>query len=156
MNDADVQVVHALNDAQTADLERLFQNEWWTTGRREADIRRMLAETDVVAALAERTSGRIVAFSRALTDRVYRAWVLDVMVDRERRGQGLGQRVVQALLDHDDLRAVEMITLSCRPELAGFYGQFGFETADGPTRFMRLDRSGRTAPWVAATEDRGS
>jgi hypothetical protein len=40
--------IEALNDAQTEDLHRFYQSEWWTRGRTLAETRRMLQHSDVL------------------------------------------------------------------------------------------------------------
>ena len=135
-----VRVIHQLTEAHILDLHELYQHEWWTQGRRLEDIRRMLAATNVTIACEDTASGQLIAFSRVLTDTVYRAHLFDVIVAKGYRGQGLGGRLVESVLEHPRVR-VERIWLSCRPELVPFYEKWGFSTPAGPDSQFMLRQS---------------
>ncbi len=77
--------VDRLNENQTRDLWQFYQEEWWTRGRRLEDIENMLGHSDLIFALVEEASDRLAGFSRVLTDYVYKALVLDVIVGRDFR-----------------------------------------------------------------------
>lgn len=86
----------------------------------------MLLHSDYVFGFCEADSQRLVAFARVLSDRVYRAVVLDVIVADHHRGQGLGTLLMQQVLAHPDLKNIELIQLFCLPEMVPFYEKFGF------------------------------
>ena len=142
--------IDSLNEAQVLRLHELFVTTWWTNARELADVRRMLEHTDLQFGLAEEQSGELVAFARVLTDHVYKALVLDVVVDPERRGAGIGRRLMEEVLAHPVIAAVQHVELYCLPERYGFYGRLGFECELGELTFMR-----RTSPDAAAASERG-
>ena len=77
---------HSLTDYRIEQLLELFRNEWWSRGRDTASVHEMLSSTDLVFALVEPSTDRLGAFARVLTDRVYFAIVLDVIVAPSLRG----------------------------------------------------------------------
>jgi GNAT superfamily N-acetyltransferase len=98
----------------------------------------MLAGTDLVLALIDRETDRLVGFTRALTDWRYRAYVYDVIVAPDWQGQGLGRVLVEAMLTR--LEGVETIELTCRPDMVGFYRRWGFTDELNGSLLMRLRR----------------
>jgi GNAT superfamily N-acetyltransferase len=126
-----------LTDEQIPDLERLYQAEWWTKGRRLPDIRKMLENTDVLVAFCDPTNGRLIAFARVITDYVYKALILDVIVDAAHRGKDLGGALMDAIVEHPRLKDVNHFELYCRPELVPFYRKWEFTEELGELRFMR-------------------
>src|SRR5262249_40829009 len=88
--------VDTLSESQIEDLYRLYKNEWWTKARTMEDVRRMLDAACIIVALADAASGRLVAFSRVITDGVYKALILDVIVDSSERKRGLGRMLMNA------------------------------------------------------------
>jgi GNAT superfamily N-acetyltransferase len=132
--------IDRLDDSQEKDLIKLYSQEWWTQGRGAADIETMLRHSDVIVGVCDRDTRRLVAFSRLLTDRVYKALLLDVIVDEAYRGAGLGKVLLDAVVNHPILRNVRHIELYCRPELVQFYARWGFEIKSGDLCFMRLAR----------------
>ncbi len=94
-----------------------------------------IAEKNTGGAYVE---GEQVGFARVITDYACFAYVADVIVWPERRGLGIGKKLVRALLDHPELAGVTSFSLRTA-DAHGLYEQFGFETAtDG--RYMRLSR----------------
>jgi len=75
----------------------------------------MLKNSDIIVALCEhlrcsvavRTSRQLLEFSRILTDYVYRAFLLDVVIRDNYRQQGLGKILMEAIVNHPDLKEIE-------------------------------------------------
>jgi predicted GNAT family N-acyltransferase len=97
----------------------------------------MLAGSDLVIGLVDPTSDRLVGFARAITDHVFTAVVLDVIVDSEYRGTGLGAQLMDELLASSELAEVDSIELICQPELVDFYRRWGFTDSVGRSLLMR-------------------
>jgi predicted GNAT family N-acyltransferase len=132
------ELVHALTSSQIDDLVALYQGEWWSVGRTRADVDTMLAHC-IPFGLAD-DAGRLVGFARAISDRVYKALVLDVIVATAWRGRGLGAQLIDAVVAHPALREVRHIELYCQPELGPFYERWSFSAEVGPVQLMRRAR----------------
>ena len=101
--------------------------DWWAD--REVDrVRQALAETPV--AVGVEADGDLVASARVLTDYTYYATVYDVIVAADRRGEGLGATLLEAVLNHPELQDVPGLTLLCRRGLIPYYESVGFELFD--------------------------
>ena len=101
--------------------------EWWAD-RTTEDVRRALVETGVAVGIE--ADGELVAAARVLTDYTYYAKVYDIIVAANSRGEGHGERLLEAVIDHPDLRAVDGLALNCREGLVAFYESVGFERFD--------------------------
>lgn len=101
--------------------------EWWDD-REELAVRTALAETAVAVGIED--DGELVASARVLTDHTYYATVYDVIVAADRRGEGLGETLMQAVVDHPDLQSVGGLSLLCRRGLVPYYESVGFELFD--------------------------
>ena len=126
-----------LTDEQIEDLYRLYQQEWWTKGRQLADVRRMLQHCDVLVAFCDSDSKRLIGFARVITDFVYKALVLDVIVETTYRKSGLGRALMDAIVEHPSLKSMQHFELYCLPEMIPFYQKWGFTEALGDLQFMR-------------------
>jgi GNAT superfamily N-acetyltransferase len=131
-----VQVQDRIDPEQVPELVALLAATWWSPGRSEDVIRRMLSGSDVVLAALDE-AGRLVGFARVLTDRVCIALVLDVVVAEDRRGTGVGAALMDAVVAHPDIAAVESLELVCQPELRDFYRRWGFTDEVGRSGLMR-------------------
>ena len=133
----DLTFTDRLEERHVHELHALYQNEWWTRGRTLDETRRVVEHSDLVFAFLDETDGHLVAFARVITDRVFKALVFDVIVAPERRGDGLGPRLLDRILTHPVLTDVKHLELYCLPELVPFYEQLGFSTELGGVRLMR-------------------
>jgi len=103
----------------------LLENQYWTRGvTREALAKAQLGSSAWVG--ARDAQGRWVATARANSDGSRHAYVADVAVAPEYRGRGLGEALVQLLLDHPKVRGSALVRLATSDAQA-FYERFGFE-----------------------------
>lgn len=75
-----------------------------------------------------------VGFARAITDFATFYWICDVFIDETHRGRGLGKKLVQCIVEADELKDLKgaLATMDAH----GLYEQFGFQKDDGG-RYMR-------------------
>ena len=130
-------LIDSIDDHRLPQLMELYRREWWTGKRTTNQVRELLKWSDLVIGLCDEADDRLVAFARVLTDRVFRAFIFDVIVAPDHRGSGLGQRLMRELLAHPIVRDVELIELYCRPELVAYYVRLGFATPDSGVVLMR-------------------
>jgi GNAT superfamily N-acetyltransferase len=129
-------IVEALTESQISDLMELYQNEFWCSQRTREDVVKMLAATDVIIGLVDE-SDRLIGFTRVLTDFVYRAIVFDVIVKPTHRKIGLGAKLMDAVVNHPKLQAVETSGLNCLPKMIPFYKRWDFTDDMGEIKSMR-------------------
>jgi len=128
----DLKLIHELTQQQITDLHNLYQSEWWAKGRMLEDVRKMVEHSDEIIAYCDPETDRLVAFSRVITDYVYKALILDVIVAKEFRNQNLGRKLMDSICNHPPLKSVRHRELFCLPELIPFYQKWGFsEEVDG-------------------------
>jgi len=136
VNDA-FDFVTRLNERQTGQLLAFYQGEWWTQGRSESELRRLLAGPGLNFAAITRENGDLAAYARAISDGVFKALIFDVIVAPNQRGAGLGTALMARVLADPVIAGVRHVELYCRPEMEGFYQRRGFTAEVGNLRFMR-------------------
>jgi GNAT superfamily N-acetyltransferase len=110
-----------------------LRDSYWASHRPEATARR---SWDRSLCLSAFLGGEQVGFARVITDGATHAWICDVMVHPEFRGKGIGQAMMKACLDHDEVRGLRLVTLGTKDAHA-LYEKFGFTSE---TRLMALRR----------------
>lgn len=119
----------------------------------------MLHNTHWGADLTRETLGRAVAnslcfgmyegatqlgFARVVTDLATYGYLTDVVIVEWRRGQGLGEWLVDCILAHPGLQRLRRLALLTRdsPDL---YARFGFTPGTGSLGYMELPGGGSAA-----------
>ena len=103
-------------------LKELFDSEPWWPERSLDDLGFILKEHLSVGAWH---GDHLVGFARAVSDLRFRAYIEDVLVLADYRGDGIGRRLVTMLLK--SLSGIHVITLFCQPRLSEYYVSLGFK-----------------------------
>jgi ribosomal protein S18 acetylase RimI-like enzyme len=120
---------------QLQQLQKLLnQHSFWAHGRSLVELRRMLAGSQAVVSVWD--GQQLVGFGRANSDGIYRAVLWDVVVEESYQGQGLGRRLVTALLSSPALAGVERVYLMTTNS-SGFYRQLGFQQVSSQQLMLR-------------------
>lgn len=114
---------------------QLLSETPWRKGRSEGDQLKAFGNSLCAAAFIE---GRQIGFGRAVTDRALFAYLCDLIVWPEHRGQGVATRMLQAFLQHEDLASVANFSLYTTNAHA-IYAKLGFARS-GDGNYMRLER----------------
>jgi GNAT superfamily N-acetyltransferase len=109
----------------------LSERSYWAEGRAPEVTQRSLDNSLCFGAYLD---GRQIGLARVVTDYATFAWVADVFVLEEYRGQGVGKALMQAVIDHPDLGPRCRLMLATR-DAHGLYEQYGFELVPD-NRFM--------------------
>lgn len=110
---------------RTGKLQRLLDdNSSWARQRSHAALMRMLLGSCCVVSAWQGSS--LVGFGRATSDGVFRAVLWDVVIAADYQGQGLGRRIVKALINNPAVAAAERIYLMTSNS-SGFYERLGFQ-----------------------------
>ncbi|MFD0616884.1 GNAT family N-acetyltransferase [Paenibacillus sp. GCM10027629] len=103
-------------------LRNLYQGAGWWPDRNEDGIIQLLTCGGAVGAWEDDV---LVGFCRSISDGIYRAYVEDVVVLSTYRNKGTGKLMIDRLLN--ELKDIDVISLFCKDDLAGFYEVSGFK-----------------------------
>jgi GNAT superfamily N-acetyltransferase len=78
-----------------------------------------------------------VGFARIVTDQATFAWVCDVYIENEYRGQGLSKWLVECFLRHPDLQSLRRICLATK-DAHKLYEKYGFEVTQSPANWLEI------------------
>lgn len=117
---------------ERVDLDALWrflsEEAYWGRWRTRADVERQLATAWRVVAAYESSSGRMVGFSRAVSDGISVAYLADVYVERAVRGRGLGAALVEEMIDRGP--GANLRWMLHTADAHGMYERFGFRRPD--------------------------
>lgn len=99
----------------------LYRAEGWWPERTAEQVRGVLRVAPAVGAWHGRD---LIGFARAVTDGILRAYVEDVIVSPEWRGNGVGRRLLAGLVEQ--LQPIPVVTLFCSERLVPHYEASSF------------------------------
>jgi GNAT superfamily N-acetyltransferase len=119
-------------DAIHAALSRAY----WSEGIPKATVEKALRGSLCFGLYAGR---RQIGLARVITDAATYAYLCDVYVLEDHRGQGLGKLLMRCVMEHPDLQGLRRFNLVTR-DAHGLYRQVGFTDVKNPDRYMELLR----------------
>ena len=116
-------------------LQKLLNtNAFWARNRTINDLKKCLANSDVVISLW--VGKDIVGFGRALTDGIYRGVLWDIVIDKNHQGKGFGSLIVNNLLSAKEIKNTKKIYLMTTNKKL-FYSQMDFKEVTSQNLLIR-------------------
>ncbi len=78
-----------------------------------------------------------IGFARVVTDFAVFAYICDVFIHEDYRGQSLGKWLMESILAHPELQELRRWTLATH-DAHGLYKQFGFAEIQNPQNWMEI------------------
>ncbi len=113
------------NDREKIDLDWLYKilaDSYWAVGRTRQQVELSVANSLCFSLL---TNNRQVGFGRVITDRAVFAYIADVVIAEEYRGQGLGKWMLECICAHPDLQSSKMLLET--QDAHELYVRYGFQ-----------------------------
>ena len=115
----------------------LSEHCYWAVGRSRDIVEKSIANSLCFGLYA---GAQQIGFARVVTDYATFAWLCDVFIDDLYRGQGLGKRLVEAVVAYPALQGLRNFILATRDAHELYRGYGGFETLRTPDRWMARPR----------------
>ena len=112
----------------------LSNQSYWAKGRSLETVKQSIENSLCFGVYID---GQQVGFARVVTDYAVFAWIMDVFIDPNFRGQGLGKKLMQAITTHEKLQTLYRWGLATT-DAHGLYEQFGFKPLGTPHKMMEI------------------
>jgi GNAT superfamily N-acetyltransferase len=119
----------------------MSEDSYWAKGRTREVMARSIEHSLVLGLYS--AGGEQAGFARLVTDRATFAWLCDVFVAAEHRGNGTGSFLVQMAVGHPDVAGIRQLLMATPGR--SLYRRHGFGDLRNPERWME-----RPAPETAA------
>ena len=135
MPDIELQIVKSTDPSDILSLYR--HAGWWQTDENPhyLEMVKQIVEQTYCFVIARNADG-IVGMGRAISDGVSDAYIQDVTVHSDYRGQGIGKAIIGKLIEHLQQNGLQWIGLISEPGYERFYQSLGFEKMEGYTPFL--------------------
>ena len=136
LNDEGYVMINGREAFDVPSLQPLYAQMYWANTRPAEIIEKSL---DHSLLYGVEKNGKIVAFSRWVTDYATYAYLCDVIVDEAHRGKGLAKWMLSEALSRPDLSTMRRLSLVTQ-DAHGVYEAFGFKLIEHAERYMELFR----------------
>ena len=132
------------DDHERIDIVRvhhwLSEESYWAAGRSMDLVAKSVRGSIILGCLSPDDAQ--VGIARWVTDGATFGWLCDVFVDRDYRGRGLGEFLVQSAVNHPEVKDLDLLLLATK-DAHDVYRRFGFTTIPEAQRWMELRSSPR-------------
>lgn len=117
-------------------VTRMLSQSYWCPGIKIEEVKKgALNSALVVGAFVD--GQKQIGYARAISDKTRFAYILDVYVDEPYRRQGIGQKMINHILAHEDLKSVYQWLLITK-NAHRVYGKAGFSPVSRPGDWMEI------------------
>ena len=119
-------------------VTELLSKEFWTPGIKKEEVLKGAENSALlVGCFVDETQ---VSYARVISDKTRFAYILDVVVDEKYRKKGIGQKMINYILEHDDMKDVYQWLLITK-DAHGVYQKTGFEVVSRPDDWMEIRKA---------------
>jgi ribosomal protein S18 acetylase RimI-like enzyme len=117
----------------------MLSTAFWSIGIGKAEvIQGAMHSALLIGAFLE--SGRQIGYARVISDKTRFAYILDVIVDKDYRRKGIGQNMIRAILESDELKDVYQWLLITK-DAHEVYKKAGFTITGRPEDWMEIRKT---------------
>jgi len=127
--------INISTDKQKLNIDFIHQfltRSYWAKGRTKDEVRTSIEHCLNFGVYINTTQ---IGFARILTDYVVFAYVMDVFIIEEHRGNGYAKQLMKAVTECPDLQNIKRWMLATS-DAHNLYKQFGFDTIPDPSKIM--------------------
>ena len=114
-------------------VQYFLSRAYWSKGRPQERTEEAFANSLVFGMYA---GSRQIGMARVVTDYSIVAYLCDVFIHEDYRGNGLGKWLMESILEHPGLKSIRRWLLAT-DDAHGLYQQFGFEQLTDPEKWMQ-------------------
>ena len=124
-NDFEIKIVDNWPEDEIVELYKA--GGWWKECYDKSKLDGLIKGSFVFMIVVEKKSNKVIGMGRLLSDGVSDAYIQDLVVLPEYRGQGVGKRLVKKLVEYCHSKGIHWIGLIAEPDQDGFYSKIGFK-----------------------------
>ncbi|MEN8787927.1 MAG: GNAT family N-acetyltransferase [Flavobacteriaceae bacterium] len=123
-------------DQSRMDLDFIYAylsgKSYWAMGRSKERIEKSMAHSLCFGLFKD---SQQIGFGRVATDYVVFAWIMDLFINPQFRGKGLGRMLIESIVEHPDLQDVNSIGLRTQ-DAHELYKKYDFKSIPDPETWM--------------------
>ena len=132
-----IQIREGYENMDFTKVTDMLSKAYWSPGIGKDEVMKGAANSALVVGAF--FGNEQIGYARAISDKTRFAYISDVYVDERYRGHGLGQQLVEYIVNHESLTDVYQLMLSTR-DAHSLFATFGFQPLSTPQRLLALRR----------------
>lgn len=114
------------------DVVAMLSKSYWAAARSKEIIIKSIENSFCIGVYHK---DKQIGFARMITDYATYAYLCDVIIDEEYRGQGIGKELVGYILDHPEIKDIKSLWLQTK-DAHKLYEKYGFESVNDTSKLM--------------------
>lgn len=120
-------------------VTHMLSNASWSPGIKIDEVVKGAQNSALVVGVFSHDNIQI-GYARVISDKTRFAYIGDVYVDKSFRKKGIGQKMINYILNHEELKDVYQWLLITK-DAHGVYGKVGFVPVSRPLDWMEIRKS---------------
>jgi GNAT superfamily N-acetyltransferase len=122
-------------------VTEMLSNAFWCKGINIDEVKKGSENSALVVGVFSSNNNQI-GYARVISDKTRFAYIVDVYIDENYRKKGIGQKMINYILEHEELKDVYQRLLITK-DAHSFYNKAGFKNISRPLDWMEI-RGDRT------------
>lgn len=117
-------------------VTQMLSKSFWSPGIRIDEVKKGALNSALVVGAFDNAENQI-GYARVISDKTRFAYIMDVYVNENFRSSGVGQRIIEHILSHNELKDVYQWLLITK-DAHKFYSKFDFQSITRPSDWMEI------------------
>ena len=120
-------------------VRKMLSNSYWSSEIEIDEVNKGAVNSALVVGAFIMDEGQI-GYARVISDKTRFAYITDVYIEEKFRKKGIGQKIMNHILNHKELSDVYQWLLITK-DAHGIYGKVGFKPVSRPLDWMEIRNS---------------
>lgn len=116
-------------------VTKLLSNTYWSPGIKKTEVIKGAENSALLVGVF--IEDEQIAFARVISDKTRFAYIMDVVVDDDYRKMGIGQTIINHILNHEEMKDIYNWLLITK-DAHGVYAKQGFTPLNNPELWMEI------------------
>lgn len=128
-------IKHGYKNMNFIKVTEMLSKAFWSRGIKIDEVKKGASNSALIIGIFYNNDQ--IGYARVISDKTRFAYILDVYVDENYRKKGIGQLMINNILNNEELKDVYQWLLITK-DAHGVYGKSGFKVTERPADWMEI------------------
>jgi len=135
----DIIIKDGIENMDFKKVTKMLSNSFWSPEIKIHEVKKGAINSALVVGVFSKDEGQI-GYARVISDKTRFAYITDVYIEENFRKKGIGQKIINYILAHEELTDVYQWLLITR-DAHGVYNKVGFNPVTRPLDWMEIRKN---------------